>query len=199
MTALHRLSLSLDRFVSMVGKIAAWLAVPMMLVILFDVITRRYFTLGSTKLQELEWHIHGLLFLLAFGFAYMRNAHVRIELLRDGFSIKTRAWVEMAGILLLLLPYCVLMIYFGYGFAERSFLQNEVSSALTGLSHRWIIKAAVPVGFIIVFLAGLSVFLRCIVTVFGPDHLKLEAGEYLAAGADELDDEGHSTNRPVID
>lgn len=199
MTALHHLSVSLDHFVCWIGKLAAWLALPMMLVILFDVITRRFLVLGSTKLQEMEWHIHGLLFLLVFGFGYMRNAHVRIELVRDTFSIKTRAWVEIAGILLFLLPYCGLMIYFGIGFAERSYLQNEMSSALTGLSHRWIIKSAVPIGFTIVFLSGLSVFLRCIVTIFGPDHLRIEAAEFLAAGDEELDDEGHSTHHPTLD
>lgn len=177
---LLRVSDGLSRIVIGVGKLAAWLAIPIIVVILFDVITRRFLVLGSTKLQELQWHLHGILFLLCLGFAYLKDAHVRIELLRDRLDIRTRAWIEILGVLLCVFPYCGLMLWYGYGFAERSFLQNEGSSALTGLPHRWIIKSVVPIGFAFLLLSGLSVMLRCLVFLFGPPHTREEAGAFVA-------------------
>ena len=177
---LMRISDGLARVVNGVGRTAAWLTLPMMGIIIFDVITRRFLVLGSTKLQEMEWHLHGTLFLLTFGFAYLSDAHVRIELLRDRFSLNARAWVELFGILLSMIPYSLLILWYGLGFVERSFIQGEVSSALTGLPFRWIIKSFVPIGFLFMFMAGLSILLRCIVVLFGPPDRRTQAGAYLA-------------------
>lgn len=179
MDTLIKVSDGLNRFVSAVGKLAAWLAIPLMLVIIFDVVTRRFFVLGSTKLQELEWHLHAVLFLMCFAFAYVKDSHVRIELLRDRFSGRLRAWVEIFGMLFFLLPYCYVILYFGYDFVIRSYLSHEVSSALTGLTHRWIIKSFVPLGFALLALAAISSILRNLVYLFGPDRLRDRAGLHL--------------------
>lgn len=182
MTGLLKIGRTLDRWVSLIGKAAAWLAIPMMLIILFDVITRRFLVLGSTKLQELEWHIHGALFLLCFGFAYLKDAHVRIELVRDHLGARARAIIEVAGFFLCLLPLCILMMWYGWGFAERSYEQGEVSSALTGLSHRWIIKSFIMIGFAIVLLSGISVLIRCLTVLFGAPEEQREGRNFLAVG-----------------
>ncbi len=179
MQQLMKISDGLARLVIGIGRIAAWLSIALMAVIIFDVITRRFLVLGSTKLQEMEWHLHGVLFLLTFGYAYLKDAHVRIELVRDRFSVGTRAWVELIGILLSVIPYCAVIIWFGIGFAERSFIQGEVSSALTGLPHRWIIKSFVSIGFTVLLLGGISVLLRCLVCIFGPPEWREKAGEFL--------------------
>ncbi|MDX1710473.1 MAG: TRAP transporter small permease subunit [Rhodovibrionaceae bacterium] len=189
MHALLRLSDVLSGIVSWVGRIAAWIAIPLMVIILIDVTGRKIidiypdftntvFYLGSTKLQEMEWHLHAILFLLCLGFAYVRDSHVRIELVRDRMNPKFRVWMELLGCLAFLIPYCIVVIDFGYDFALRAFKSGEVSSALTGLSHRWIIKSFMPVGFTILAVAGISVALRCIVYLFGPPELKAASGYY---------------------
>ena len=159
------ISLYLEKIVVIFGKIGAWLALPLIFIIIFDVITRRFFILGSTKLQEMEWHLHSALFLMALGYAYIRNAHVRIEIVREKYSPLIKSIFEILGILLFLIPYTILVIYYGLDFVSRSFNMNEVSSALTGLSHRWIIKSFIPVGMIILFIAGISILLKNIVFV----------------------------------
>ena len=183
MQGLMRISDGLAGLVIGIGRLAAWLSVALMAIIIFDVVTRRFLVLGSTKLQEMEWHLHGVLFLMTFGFAYLKDAHVRIELLRDRFPTRIRAWVEIFGILLCVIPYCVLIVWFGLGFVERSFVQGEVSSALTGLPYRWIIKSFVPLGFLVLLLGGISLLLRCLVCLFGPPEWRDEAGKYLAPHA----------------
>ncbi|RDD61499.1 TRAP transporter small permease subunit [Ferruginivarius sediminum] len=169
MPALLRLSDRLAAVVTLAGKAAGWLAVAMMVVIVFDVVGRRFFHTGSTMLQDLEWHLHGAMFLLAFGFAYLRDAHVRIELLRERWRARPRAWIEIAGIVLFLLPYCGIVIWFGYDFAERAFVRNEGSMGGMGLPHRWIIKSMLPVGFAVMALAGISVLLRLVAVLADRD------------------------------
>lgn len=195
---LLKLSDWLAWFVITVGRVFAWLAVILILVILFDVITREmkssdwitaypdlqaFFRAlepyaSSTKLQELEWHLHGALFLMCLGYAYVKDAHVRIELLRDNFGSKLRAWVELVLILAFMTPYLYLVITTGIDFAERSYIRNEGSSAMTGLPERWIIKSFLPLGFTVLAIGGLSIALRCVIHIFGPHHLSDEAGDY---------------------
>jgi len=194
MYALLKVSNALATFTSLIGKIAAWLAVPMMLVILLDVVMRKaveaypnlidsflFTDIGSNKLQELEWHLHAALFLLCLGFAYIKNAHVRVELVRENFASRTKAWLELLGVMVFLIPYCFVVIKYGSVFAQRSFAMNEVSSALTGLPYRWIIKSMLPLGFAILGLAGISVALRSVIYLFGPPELRQETATYVEA------------------
>lgn len=169
MERLLRIGDRIDRFVSAIGRLAAWLLAALMAVIIFDVVTRRFFVLGSTKLQEMEWHIHGVLFLLCLGFAYVRDAHVRIELARDGFSPRTRALIELLGCLFFLIPYAGIVIWFDIEFARRAFATGEVSAALTGLGQRWIIKSVIGVGFALLILAAIAVSIKCLACLTGHD------------------------------
>jgi len=188
----------IDRFLSAVGRAAAWLLIPMMLVIIVDVITRKFGLLNtaqdflmnrgmtgpadfvdtyltSTKFQELEWHLHAALFLLCLGFGYVKNSHVRIEIVREKFDVRTKSWLEVTGIIFFIVPYTYLLFRYGFNFAERSFNLNEVSSALTGLSHRWIIKSFVPIGMLLLFVAAMGVLFRNLVFLFGVPELRREA------------------------
>ncbi|MDP2696751.1 TRAP transporter small permease subunit [Thalassospira sp.] len=169
----------IDGVITRIGRIASLLAIPLMLTILYDVIQRKFGGQGSIKLQELEWHFHAALFLLCFGFAYIRDSHVRIELIRDTLRPRTRAIMEMVGGILCVLPFCGLVLYFGFDFVHRSFANHEVSSAATGLTHRWIIKSMVPIGFGLLACAGISIFLKCFVFVFGPERLRQRSGFYV--------------------
>lgn len=138
-------------------------------VIIYDVIGRRFFATGSFKLQELEWHLHGGIAVLAFGYAYLKDAHVRIDIFVDKIGERRRLWLELFGICLFLLPFMALLLWFGYDFAERSFLRGETSNGGVGLTNRWIIKSSVPLAALLAILGGLSVGLRVIVALFRPD------------------------------
>ena len=163
---LIKISNFLEKIVSIFGKLGSWFAIPLISIIIFDIITRRFFVLGSTKLQEMEWHLHTSLFLLVLGYAYLKDAHVRIEIVREKYPLKIKAILETLGILIFLIPYTLLVIYFGINFVQRSFSVNEVSSALTGLSHRWIIKSFIPIGMLLLFLAGVSLLFKNLTYIF---------------------------------
>lgn len=162
MQSLLQVSHVLERICAYAARFAAALLLVLMCVIIYDVIGRRFYNTGSVALQELEWHLHGTIALLCFGFTYTRNGHVRIDLVQQHFSDRARLWLELAGIALFLTPFLIAIIYFGYDFALRSFVRNEGSSGGLGLSHRWIIKSTVPISGIISLFGAWSVGLRII-------------------------------------
>lgn len=176
MHALLSLSNRLDQITNMIGKIAAWLMVALMLVIVADVTLRHWFVVGSTKLQELEWHLHGGLFLLCIAWAYNSNTHVRIELFSEKWSNNQRAWIELLGCGLFLLPYTLIIIWFGLDYVEYSITYGESSSSPTGLSNRWIIKSAIPIGFSLLALSAGSKLIKAGIFLFGPAELKPHCG-----------------------
>jgi TRAP-type mannitol/chloroaromatic compound transport system permease small subunit len=187
MQILLRISDRLDRWITRIGQIAAWAGVALIAVTIFDVVTRNYLNLGSTKLQELEWHFHAVLFAFCLGFAYLKDAHVRIDLVRGNLSERLQWWIELLGCVLFLLPYCVLVVYFSFDFTVRSFTVDEVSASATGLTHRWIIKSAIPIGFSLLALSGLVVLLRKLIELTGPPGLGREVLDVEAAEAEHLD------------
>ncbi len=189
-------------FAVRVGQIATILFIPMILFILYDVVQRKYLDFDpqftntqlysiftSTRLQEAQWHLHATLFLLTFAFAYVKDAHVRIELVRERLGRRTRVWIELLGCLFFLIPYCFVIFTYGYTFARDSFNIGEVSSALTGLPYRFIIKSMLPIGFVLLALAGLSVALKCIVYLFGPEHLRGRSGYYAGTHHADMPDD----------
>jgi TRAP-type mannitol/chloroaromatic compound transport system permease small subunit len=158
----------LDAVVEGIGRLAAWLVLPLIAVILFDVVSRRWFVLGSTALQELEWHLHTALFALVVGWAYVRGAHVRIDLVRERLGPRPRVWIELLGCLLSLLPFTLVTLHFSLEFAHSAYALGERSASASGLGARWVIKAILALGLVLMLLAGLAVLLRQLLALLGP-------------------------------
>jgi TRAP-type mannitol/chloroaromatic compound transport system permease small subunit len=158
--ALLRVAGGIDALGTWVGRAAAWLSLPIVLIIVTDVVSRRLFATGSVMLQELEWHLHAALFLLAAAHTYRLNGHVRIDVLHGRLRPRTRAWIEALGCLIFLLPYCAVIGWLSLGFVARSFAMGEISDAPGGLTHRWVIKLIMPAGFGLLFLQGVSALVR---------------------------------------
>ncbi len=179
MDGLLRLSDRLRRLVETAGRIACWLILPMILATVWDVVSRKSPALrdwgvavsggltNSTILQELEWHLHTALFALCLGWGYVKNAHVRVDLILERLAPRSRAWVELVGCLLFMLPYTALVIWFAADFVWTSFANAEASVSLIGIPHRWIIKGVLLLGLVLALLAGLAVALRLVVHLFG--------------------------------
>lgn len=199
----------IETIATAIGKAASLLFIPMMLIIFYDISQRKmldfsgdfidsplYFS--STKLQEMEWHLHGTLFLLCLGFAYVKDAHVRIELVRDLMGPRTRVWLELLGAALFLFAYCTVIVKFGFTFVERAWSSGEVSSAQTGLEHRWVIKAMLPAGFILLGATGVAAVLRCWVYLYGPPDLTSVTDRYASTHHADLPADV-ATRGPITD
>ena len=172
MNTLLRIDEVCESTIIRIGRIAAWVSILLIVVIIFDVVTRRFFVLGSTKLQELEWHIHAVLFMFCLGYGYVKNTHVRIDLVREKLSERKKLWIELIGCLFFLIPYSFIVIYHGIDWWNRSFQLNEVSASATGLPYRWIIKAILPIGFAVLLVSGVTTAIRKILQLFGPPEIR---------------------------
>lgn len=157
----------LERLCVCAARLAGLLLLVLTAVIIYDVIGRRFFNTGSVALQELEWHLHGAIAVMGFGYAYTRNAHVRIDIFRQRFSRRFAMKLEIAGIALLLTPFLLAVIWYGYDFTHRSFVRGEGSSGGLGLDRRWIIKSAVPLSAVIALAGAWSVALRAAAVLRG--------------------------------
>ena len=106
MNALLRLSDSLRRMLEGVARASAWLLIVMAAVTCFDVLARKLgIPAPLTKLQELEWHFHAVLFSLWMGYNYTINAHPRVDSYTENLTLRRKAWFEFCGCLLFALPY----------------------------------------------------------------------------------------------
>ena len=168
MDALLTLSERLRRMLEKIALTSGWLLVVMACVTTFDVVARKFgLRLPYTKLQELEWHFHAAIFSLWMGYCYTINAHPRVDSFTEHLNYRTRAWMELAGCLILALPYVALVAYYSLDFVARSFALGEQSDSTVGLTHRWIIKGIYAFGLWLVVFGILSVALRVIVFLFG--------------------------------
>ena len=128
-------------------------------------LTRKLYNVSSTKLVELEWHLFLVLFLFSMSYAYVRNAHVRIDVLRDHMRPRARAHIETIGFVVALLPFCLVTIVYGAEFAWQAWTTKEGSRSALGLPLRWLIKASMPIGATLLLLAGAAVFVRNVISL----------------------------------
>lgn len=154
-----------------IAEASGWLMVVLMVVICFDIITRKLGFqlpgLGSTRLQELEWHLHTVLFSAWLGWCYVLNAHPRVDTATAALPLRKRAWIELIGGLAFALPYAAIVAWFGLGFVGASFATGEGSEAVIGIPQRWIIKSLFVFGLWLLVASIVAVLLRLITFLFG--------------------------------
>ena len=183
---LVRLSERLRAFVEFVGRWGAVFILPLVFVTMWDVVMRKIGGLQvvlvehfgrpfeSTVLQELEWHFHTALFTLVLGYSYVRNRHVRVDLIREKLTFRSQAWIELLGVSLFMIPYCLIVGYFALTFAWDSLLLMEKSASTVGLSYRWVIKSVLVFGMFVAFVSGVAVWLQTVIVLFGPPEARFK-------------------------
>jgi len=137
------------------GAMAAMAFLPgLILVSLVDITGRRFFHYSSTPLQELGSYFFFACVMFGIGFTYIKDRHVRVDIIRERLPDRPKARIERFLLVVLLLPFCLVLFGFGVRMTWLSFVQDEGSRAALGLSARWIVKAALPLGALSLFLAG---------------------------------------------
>ncbi len=192
-----RLSRPFDRVVTKVGDWTSWLWGILVLVIVLNVTMRYLFAEGRVELEELQWHLYAVGFLVGLSYCVVSDTHVRVDVFHTGFSLKAKAWVELFGILLFLLPFIILVLYFGVPFVERSRELQEISDAPGGLPFcmalgetaelclpmRWHIKLFLVIGFALLLAATVARLSRVTSFLFGyPRALRASPPDSAARG-----------------
>jgi len=152
----------IDSFTEYSGRSVAWLVLAMVLLICYDVAMRYLLQQGSVALQELEWHLFALIFLLGSAYTLKHDEHVRVDIIYQSskLSDKHRALINILGILIFLLPFCILILISAWPFVENAYFYNEGSPDPGGLPYRYLLKASILIAFSMLILQGLADLLR---------------------------------------
>lgn len=172
-----RISQGMDRVISGIGKSASWLWFVITGVIIYAVVGRYAFDVGSVTLEEVQWHLAGAGWLLGLAYTLVVDGHVRVDVFHERMSIRGQGWVELFGLVFLLLPFLGLAVVEMVPYAYSSWTQGETSQAPAGLPYRWVLKSVVALSFILLTLAALSRLLKVTALLFGfPKPIRIESG-----------------------
>lgn len=155
------LSRWIDGLIASIGKAVTWLTLIVVLVSAANAVVRKVFMTSSNAWLELQWYLFGAIFLLAAGYTFLRNEHVRVDVLSSRLSRRTQIKIEIFGVLFFMLPACALVFWLSLPYFQESWVLNEQSSNTGGLV-RWPVKLLIPVGFGMLILTGLSHLIKCI-------------------------------------
>ena len=162
-----RFTTQIDSQLDRIAGVVSWIWLGLIALIVLTVILRFVFSAGRIELEELEWHLYAVGFLTGIVACTVRDRHVRVDVLRERMSPRTRAWIDFYGTLLLQLPFLALVLWSSWDFVVDSYVLAERSAAAGGLSHRWILKAFLPTSLAMLVIATTSQLLRIIDALFG--------------------------------
>ena len=182
MSFLLKLSTWIDTLNTKVGKLTTWLILITTLISAGNAIVRKLFDTSSNALLEVQWYIFAGVFLLGAAYGLLQNSHVRIDFISSRLSARTRNWIDVVGIVVALIPFCMLSIYLSWPLFVQAYQSGEMSQNAGGLI-RWPAYALIPAGFFLLMLQGISEMIKRLA------FLKGQAGDSLAEHTQDADDE----------
>ena len=173
----HLLSLSrlIDKISTGIGKLTMWLILAITLISAGNAIVRKAFDMSSNALLEIQWYLFAAVFMLSAGYGFLKNSHVRIDFISSKLSYRARNWIDVVGILAVLMPFCLIMIALSWPLFTKALASGEMSQNAGGLI-RWPVYGLVPLGFALLLLQGVSELIKRVafLTGAGPDVLESE-------------------------
>lgn len=166
MAGLLSLARLIDRISTFVGRQVSWLILVAVLVSAGNATIRKAFDISSNAWLELQWYLYGAVFMLAAAYTLQRNEHVRIDILANRWSKRTRDWVDLFCHVFFLLPFTVLMVWLCWPWFLRSFNSGEISANAGGLII-WPAKVLVLAGFILLTAQALSEIVKRVAVLRG--------------------------------
>ncbi len=155
----------LSAFNTVIGRLTAWLVLYMTLMQFVVVIMRYVFSYGSIQMQESIWYMHGLLFMLGAAYTLVNDGHVRLDVFYRSASDRTRAWINLLGALLFLLPFCIVNFEFAWSLVLNSWAVREGSSEATGLPYIYLFKTVILIFSVLLAMEGIALGIRSLLVL----------------------------------
>ena len=162
---MHSLIDNIERFIAWSGRAVSWLTLLMVIVTFIVVILRYVFDIGWIALQESVTYMHAMVFLVGASWAMQHDAHVRVDIFYSRFSTRTKAWVDLFGSLLLLLPVMVFIAWISWEYVIDSWEVLEGSREAGGLPAVFLLKSLIVVLAIMLMLQALVQIMRSVQTI----------------------------------
>lgn len=202
MPFLLKIAHAIDWINERIGKLAMWLVLAAVLISAGNAIMRKAFNVGSNAYLEVQWYLYAAVFMLAAAYVFLHNGHVRIDFISSRLSKRTNAIIDSIGIVVFLIPLCVILIDLSWPFFMRAYVSGEMSENAGGLI-RWPAILLIPVGFAVLGLQGISELIKRLAFItgttsepfsFGPEKSVEEelVEEFKAAGQAQPQDGARS-------
>ncbi|MBP2830783.1 TRAP transporter small permease subunit [Aquimarina sp. U1-2] len=157
---MQRIITFLDGLIEKIGTVVSWIVALLALMIGFDVIIRYVFKFTYVWIIEVEIYLFGMLFLLASGYTFKYDKHVRVDIFYNKLSEKGRAWINLIGGIFLLIPWCYVVIVSSWYYSLSSFLVREASPQAGGLPALYVLKFSITLGFMLLLIQCTSQILK---------------------------------------
>jgi len=162
----------------LVGNLFSWLALAIVLVC-FSVVVQRYvFSTTQLWMQDLYVWLNGAMFTAVAGFALLRNDHVRVDIFYRPATIRTKAIIDIIGVVLFLMPFCWVIYVYGWNFVARSWRIYEASPNPGGMQGYFILKSFILGFAALIAIQGIAMVLRSILVLTRNEHLLPEHLRY---------------------
>ncbi len=159
MQFLLKLSSAIDWFTHRLGKFVGWLVLAAVLISSGNAIMRKAFNIGSNAFLEIQWYLFAAVFMLGAAYVFLHNGHVRIDFISSKLSKRRNATIDAIGIVLFLIPLCLILINLSWPYFMRTYLSGEMSENAGGLI-RWPAVLLMPVGFGILLAQAVSELIK---------------------------------------
>jgi TRAP-type mannitol/chloroaromatic compound transport system permease small subunit len=153
---LRQLARRIDAVQERVGRFTSFVTLAMVLVVFSDVVLRYGLSKSSVFMQEMEWHLFAVGYLLAAGYTMLYDEHVRVDIVYSSWSPRRKAWANFIFAFVFFFPSVFLVIYTTIPFLRNSFMVNEGSPDPGGVPARWALKSVIIIGFGLLGLQGIS-------------------------------------------
>lgn len=160
MKTLTKTADALDRFIDWTGRFTSWLVLALVLLIAVEVALRYTASLGAVWAQELEWHLLAIISLWGIAYTQKADAHVRVDIVYQTFSERTKQWVELLSAALVMAPMAFYFAWLSVRFVLQAHTTGEISPDPGGLTHRWILKSFLISGFALLGIQSVALALR---------------------------------------
>lgn len=159
------LTRSLDRLIYYIGEFFNWIWIVLIAVIILNVVLRYVFSRGMIELEELQWYLYCIGWLIGLSYTFIHDGHVRVDVVHENLSYRGKLWFEFIGLTALFLPFVVAVIIWSLPFVELSWTTNERSTSANGLPARWIVKGFLLFAFLLLALSGISRFVKVVMSL----------------------------------
>jgi TRAP-type mannitol/chloroaromatic compound transport system permease small subunit len=162
----------IESVIDLFGKVASWLTLSIVLLIVINVILRYSMSLGSVWAQELEWHLLAAMILFGISFSLLRGDNVRVDLFYANYTPQKKYIVDLVSAILTIII-AVFFVKLSINYVGQSFSIGEKSPDPGGIPMRWLVKSLIPIGFSLLALQGFAEMLRVIMNrpnAGGKDH-----------------------------
>jgi TRAP-type mannitol/chloroaromatic compound transport system permease small subunit len=143
-----------------------WLILAVTIISALNAIIRKAFDVSSNAWLELQWYLFAAVFLLAAGYVFLKNAHVRIDFISSRLSARARNWIDVIGIVAFLIPLCLIVIRLSWPLFYNAYVSGEMSQNAGGLI-RWPVFLMIPLGFSLLLLQAISELIKRIAFLRG--------------------------------